>query len=466
MPFVQEPPPNQPGATPARTPQPPFDSTIDETWTNPDGILRQLRLHDPVHWSDIEQAWIITSHPAATAVLRNHTAFSADARIATGPAGTLVHAVEAQSPLPYDSIISTTDGPSHTRLRRAAAAAFSPAAVHALRPTIRSLAQHLIDSTPTEPLDAIGQFAQPLSLGVTLHLLGINNSAGNTTGDTTHAARIHQLANLLIITAQFGLQPGQSETFTTHARDEFTRLIDELDAPPASLLASLRDSRAAGRLTTDDLTALVIFIATVGQAPTVFALGNALLALLRHPDQLTALRANPALLSNLLDESARFAPPLRVIRRFAASDTQLEGRNLRAGDQLQLIIPATNRDPALFPNPNHFDLHRGARNHLGFGWASHHCLGAPVARAIAEEGFALLLRAFPNLTASGRLELLTGETAGPTALDIVGRPQTPHAIIAAAQTADVAKRSVPTAGRNHACPCGSARKFKHCHGDQ
>lgn len=453
MPFVED--QAQPAATPARTTLPPFDSNIDETWTNPDGILRQLRTHDPVHWSPIEQAWIITGHATATAVLRDEHTFSADARIASGNAGALVHAVEVQSPLPYDSLISTTDGAAHTHLRRAAASAFSPAAVHSLRPTIRTLAQHLIEvATPTRPFDAIAQFAQPLSLGVTLHLLGI---------ECPDAARIHQLANLLIITSQFGQQPGQTTASTTHARDEFTRLIEELDTPPSSLLASLRSARTAGNLTSEDLTALVIFIATVGQAPTVFALGNALLALLRNQHQLSALRANPALLPNLLDQSARFTPPLRVIRRFAATDTRLERRDIHAGDQLQLIIPATNRDPAVFPNPNRFDIHRAARNHLGFGWASHHCLGAPVARAIAEEGFALLLREFPNLTASGRLELLIGETAGPTVLDIVGRPHTPPALIAAAQLADVANRSVPTAGRNHACPCGSNRKYKHCH---
>ncbi|MBT5773084.1 MAG: cytochrome P450, partial [Dehalococcoidia bacterium] len=379
MPFVQEPLPNHSGATSVRTPQPHFDSTIDETWTNPDGILRQLRLHDPVHWSPIEQAWIITSHPHATAILRDDHTFSADARIATGRAGQLVQAVAAQSPLPYDSLISTTDGAAHLHLRRAAAAAFAPTAVDSLRPTIRTLAQHLIDTAPHEPLDAIGQFAQPLSLGVTLHLLGI---------ETPDAPRIHQLANLLIITTQFGLQPGHTAAATAAARDDFAHLIETLEVRESSLLASLRSARDAGRLTTDDLHSLVIFIATVGQAPTVFALGNALLALLRNPDQLTALRDEPALLPNLLDESARFAPPLRVIRRFAAIATQFEGQTIRAGDQLQLIIPATNRDPAVFPNPNHFDIHRGARNHLGFGWASHHCLGAPVARAIAEEAFA------------------------------------------------------------------------------
>ncbi len=454
MPFVQEPLPNHPGAAPSRTPQPPFDSTIDETWTNPDGILRQLRLHDPVHWSPIEQAWIITRHPHATAILRDDHTFSADARIASGHAGALVQAVAAQSPLPYDSLISTTDGPAHANLRRSAAAAFAPAAVDSLRTPIRTLAQHLLDTASHEPLDAIGQFAQPLSLGVTLHLLGI---------DTPDAARIHQLAQLLIIATQFGLQPGQTAASTTETREEFALLIDTLEVRDDSLLASLRSARTAGRLSQDDLTSLVIFIATVGQAPTVFALGNALLTLLRNPDQLTALRDNPALLTNLIDESARFAPPLRVIRRFAAIDTQFEGQTIHAGDQLQLIIPATNRDPAVFPNPNHFDIHRAARNHLGFGWASHHCLGAPVARAIAEEAFALLLPQFPNLTAAGRLELLLGETAGPTALDIVGRPHTPPTHLEAARTADVANRSVPAAPRNHACPCGSGRKSKHCH---
>jgi hypothetical protein len=153
-----------------------------------------------------------------------------------------------------------------------------------------------------------------------------------------------------------------------------------------------------------------------------------------------------------------------VIRRFAIADTTLRGRPIQAGDQVQVIVTAANRDPGVFVDPNRFDVRRGARNHLGFGWGTHHCLGAPVARVIAEEGLALLLDGYPELAAAGRLELLTGETAGPRALDLVGRPGTPRRLLEAAGWDGVVHRSVAGAGRNDACPCGTGRKYKHCHG--
>jgi len=432
-----------------------FDASVDEVWTDPDGLLRQLRAEDPVHWSEPEQAWILTRHADALAVLRDDHTFVTDGRAASGRAGELIRGVAAQSPLPYDSMLSSAGREDHTRLRRAAAAAFAPDAVEALREPIRDLATQLLAATPGPELDAIGQFARPLSLAVTLHLLGV---------DLGRANEVARLAEQLMSASQFGNDASDDGSANlVAARAEFGALVEQLGVGDDSLIASLRAARDAETLSNDDLVALVVFIATVGQAPTAFAIGNALLALIRNPDQLAALRADHALLANVMDEAARFDPPLRVLRRFAAVDAKFEGHPMRAGQMLQLVVPAANRDPAAFPEPNRFDLQRGDRTHLSFGWASHHCLGAPVARVIAEESLALLLDAFPDLVASGRLELLAGEIAGPTSLGILGRAGTPAARLEAARANDVAALSVAQVPSNHACPCGSGRKYKRCH---
>jgi cytochrome P450 len=432
-----------------------FDASDEAVWTDPDGLLRQLRAEDPVHWSEPEQAWILTRHTDALAVLRDDRTFVTDGRAASGRAGDLVRGVDAQSPLPYDSMLSSAGREDHARLRRSAAAAFAPDSVEALRQPIRELASALLGSAPRAELDAIGEFARPLSLAVTLHLLGVEMS---------ETARVARLAELLMSASQFGDgAPDHGSVNLVAARAEFGAMVEQLEVSEGSLIASLRAARDAGTLSDDDLVALVVFIATVGQAPTAFASGNALLALLRNPDQLAALRADRTLLANVIDEAARFDPPLRVIRRFATLDTEFGGRTIRAGDMLQLIVAATNRDPAAFAEPNRFDLKRGDRTHLSFGWASHHCLGAPVARVIAEESLALLLDAFPVLVASGHLELLAGEIAGPTALGVLGRAGTPPAHLEAARTNDIASISVAAVPSNHACPCGSGRKYKRCH---
>ena len=460
---------DHPGNT-ARAPGPDagphFDATVDEVWTDADGLLRRLRIDDPVHWSEPEQAWVLTRHADALEVLRGDRTFSADGRGGIGRAGELVRGVAAQSPLPYDSILSSAGHADHARLRRAAAAAFAPASVEALRAPIRTLATALIEAARGDELETMNQFAQPLSLGITLQLLGIDTLPAGNVEIRRQAALLVRLAQLLMTASQFGpaALSDRPDVDLADACAGIGELIEAFDIDGDSLLASLRADRDAGTLSGDDLVALVVFVATVGQAPTAFAIGNALLALLRNPDQFAALRADPALLANVIDESARFDPALRVIRRFATVDTEFRGRQLHAGDQLQIIIIAVKRDPAVFPDPNRFDLRRGARNHLGFGWGSHHCLGAPVARAIAEESLPLLLEAFPNLTASGRLELLAGETAGPTVLGIVGRPGIERARLEAGDGANVVHRSVAEVPANHACPCGSGRKYKRCHG--
>lgn len=467
MPYTEDPvdAPTRPGTSLS------FDSTIEDIWTDPDGLLHRLRAEEPVHWSAPEQAWVLTRHADAIDLLRNDRTFSGDARLASGEAGSLVRGVAARSPLPYDSVLSSAGHHDHARLRRAAASAFAPASVDALREPIRALARELLEAARGDELDAIGQFAQPLSLGVTLHLLGLDvlpSSSGP--GGHDDAARLTRLADMLMRASQYGPSAVAGQTSIVDvaaglaaARAEIGALIDALSVADGSLLASLRAAREAGRLSNDDLVALVIFIATVGQAPTAFALGNALLALLRNADQLSALRADPALFAHLIDEAARFDPPVRMIRRFATEDTTFRGRAIHTGDQMQIVVTATNRDPAAFADPNRFDLRRGARNHLGFGWGNHHCLGAPVSRAIASEGFAVLLDAFPSIVASGRLELMTGETAGPTALGILGRPGTASERLEIARARDVASLSVPRVSGNHACPCGSGRKAKRCH---
>jgi len=433
---------------------PDFDSTSDDVWLDPDGVLRQLRLRDPVHWSAVEQSWIITRHADALAVLRDDRAFRSDPRIASGAAGALVSTVSAVAPLPYDALISSTDGAVHSRIRRAAARTLSPASIDALRPAIRDLADRILLAAPGQALDAIGQFARPLALSATLRLIGV----------TADAARFHRLAELLMLSTQFGYSEQRTEENAVRAREELAELLDSISAPPASLLASLRDARDAGRISTDEFAALLVFTTTVGQAPTVFALGNALLTLLRNQPLLNTLRKQPGLVSNLLDESVRLNPPLRVIRRFAAVDKPFHGRNIRSGDQLQIIVSAVNRDPDVYREPSRFDLNRRARNHLGFGWGSHHCLGAPLARAIAEEGFSALLQQFPHLAAGANLELMVDETSGPTLLEVVGRAGAPASLLESARNNDIAHRSVPVVPCNHACPCGSGRKYKHCHG--
>ena len=250
-------------------------------------------------------------------------------------------------------------------------------------------------------------------------------------------------------------------------RDQVARARDELDqlvqtvlprrVRRPGLLADLLDAHEAGDLTQEELLGLITFLCTVGQAPTAFALSMAVLSLLRHPDELARLRPEPELLSGVLDEAVRFDSPTRLIRRFATSRTELGSVTIEAGQQIQIMVPATNRDPEVFADPDRFDISRGAQQHLSFGWGSHLCMGPHLTRIIAEEVIGLLLEEFPALALGERLEMATGLFHGPAVMDLVGRR---------GMQVSLQARAVPIAktGRNDACPCGSGKKYKRCYG--
>lgn len=156
---------------------------------------------------------------------------------------------------------------------------------------------------------------------------------------------------------------------------------------------SLKNAEIQGdRLTEDEVIANCIITMVGGQETTTNLLGNGVVALLRNPDQLEKLRANPALVPSAVEELLRFESPTQYTGRIAAQDTEIGGKVIKQKQAVFAVLGAGNRDPERFPNPDQLDLARPDNKHLAFGWGAHFCFGAPLARMEAQIAFEELLK--------------------------------------------------------------------------
>jgi cytochrome P450 len=280
-----------------------------------------------------------------------------------------------------------SDPPQHTRLRGAVGGAFTPGPVARLRPYITEVVDDLLSTwEPGRQIDLVDRLAIPLPVTVISELLGV------PADDRTTVARwSHEL-----FTAG---QPGRIDA----ASHELAAYMTELAASkgtlePHHLLYDLARRADHGELTEREVASLAVLLLVAGHETTTNFIGNALLALLQHPDSLTALRERPELIDGALDELLRFDSPLGIATfRYSTEELTLGGTRIPAGVPVLIAPGAANRDPARFDHPDQLDLNRKAARHLAFGHGIHRCLGAPLARAEAEIALRALLTRFPAI---------------------------------------------------------------------
>jgi len=170
----------------------------------------------------------------------------------------------------------------------------------------------------------------------------------------------------------------------------------------------------------DELLATSTMLLFAGHETTRHLIGNGVLALLRHPEQLRRLRAAPELIASAIEEFLRYDSPGQLLWRIAREDVELGGKRIRRGQFVRLLIGAANRDPQYFPDPDRLDIERRPNPHLGFGAGIHHCLGAALARLEAAVGINALLRRFPNLALAAEPDWVDGfRLRGPQTLALV-----------------------------------------------
>ena len=290
--------------------------------------------------------------------------------------------------------------PDHTRLRRLVSQAFTRPMVARLLPRIEAVTEELLAAARATggPVNLIEALAYPLPVIVISELLGIPER------DRERFVRwSHGLARGL--DPEFLLPEGMHAELIA-AREEFADYVRELaDArrrePGEDLLSALVGVRDSGDLLNEtELVSTCILLLIAGHETTVNLIGNGTLALLRHPDQLARLRAEPGLVEGAVEELLRFDSPVQLTLRSALVDAEIAGTAVPSGSVALLLIGAANRDPEEHPDPDRLDVTRVAGRHLAFGQGLHFCLGAPLARLEARVALTALTRD-PGLAPAG-----------------------------------------------------------------
>jgi cytochrome P450 len=262
--------------------------------------------------------------------------------------------------------------------------------VEALRPRVQQITDELLDEMlPKGRADLVDSFAYPLPITVICELLGVP--------DIDRVA-FRAMSNEIVTPTD-----GDSEVAAVR---QLAAYLDELiedkrcTAPSDDLLSDLIRTRAedGDRLSRDELRGMAFILLVAGHETTVNLITNGVHALLTHPDQLAALRADMTLLDGAVEEVLRFEGPVETATyRYAAEPLEIGGRAVAAGDPVMIGLDAANRDTARCPDPDRFDIRRAPQGHLSFGHGIHYCLGAPLARLEAQAALATLLTRLPDL---------------------------------------------------------------------
>jgi pimeloyl-[acyl-carrier protein] synthase len=382
---------------PSRAPLSLYRLLEPQVLADPYPLYERLRREDPVHWDPYLHSWVVTRYADVVTVLRDFSA-------ARTPTPEQLTAIGLSKLTPLARVMVKQmlflDPPSHSRIRGLAACAFTPARVSALKDRIQQLANELLDKVaPSGRMDVLADFAEPLPAIVTSELFGV--SAEFALQLKTWSAKFAEMLG------NFQHNPDRIPSMldTIENLTEFFRkaVQDQKKKPCPGLVHSLVKAEVEGdRLTEEEIIANCIITLVGGLETTTNLIGNGILTLLRHPDDMQRLRNDPALIVSAVEELLRYESPSQHTARLAPADIQLGGKTIRKRQAVIAVMGAGNRDPERFPDPNRLDLARRDNRHLAFGWAAHFCFGAPLARLEGQIAFATLLNRFPKLALESR----------------------------------------------------------------
>ena len=359
------------------------------TAQDPYPVYAAMHRLSPVHRSRLMNAWLFTRHADADAILRDHRNFGSDPR-----KGTLTRRQQAMLPPPEEFTMLLLDPPDHTRLRALVNKAFTSRAVNALEARIRAITASLLDAIEDPGgFDLMEAVAQPLPVIVVAEMLGVPPQ-DRAQFKRWSVAR----ARLLEPT----VSPREREIAQDASRgfdDYFRKIIAARRAEPRDdILSALVQAEDEGhRLSERETLNMLRLLLIAGNETTTNLIGNGMLALLRHPDQLQRLRDDPGLIPSAVEELLRFDSPVQATFRRALGDCEVNGFEVRKCDNIVVLVGAANRDLDAFDDPDRLDVGRTKCPHLTLGRGIHHCLGAPLARLEGRIVFEMLLERFPEI---------------------------------------------------------------------
>jgi hypothetical protein len=354
---------------------------------NPYNLYRRLRENAPVMWDPYLHAWIVTRYDDVITVLQR---FAADRT----PTPEQLAALGLESLVPVARVMVRQmlylDPPEHGRVRALAAKGFTPRRVEELREHIAQVIEELLDRVHARrQLDLIGDFAIPLPAIISLEMLGLPAEDWPQLTSWTRS-----FAELLGNFQQNPARAGAARQTVDEMIAYFSRAIrrSAIGSGAGGLLNALVTATVDGdRLSEEEVIASAIITLVGGLETTTNLIGNGMLTLLLHPEQWALLRAHRHLVPAAVEEMLRYESPIQHTARLAPDDVVLGGQAIRKRQAVIAVLAAANRDPERFDEPDNFDIRRRENRHLAFGWATHHCFGAPLARLQGELAFSALL---------------------------------------------------------------------------
>ncbi|MFF4319080.1 cytochrome P450 [Streptomyces sp. NPDC001568] len=364
---------------------------------DPHSFYAELRAAGPVHQVSgmamvADTNWLVVGYEEARQAL-NHPDLLKDWRT-SGMYPELVATSAGTNML-------ESDPPHHTRLRRLVAREFTARRVEAMRPRVQQITDELLDAMAARPersADLIEALAFPLPMTVICELLGVPD---------LDRERFRQWSNAVVAPVAPDLNSTVQQQLGAYLAD----LIEaKAKAPGDDLLSALIRTRDedGDALSPDELIGMAFLLLIAGHETTVNLISNGLRALLDHPAQLDALRADyDGLLGGAVEEMLRYDGPVQnATYRHAARDVELGGAVIPAGAVVFVSLAGADRDPARYPEPDGFDIHRAPQGHLAFGHGLHFCIGAPLARMEGRIALRGLLERFPDLARDTRADPL------------------------------------------------------------
>ncbi|MFF5138488.1 cytochrome P450 [Streptomyces sp. NPDC013157] len=358
--------------------------------TDPHTVYARLRESGPVHrvrWplpDQYHETWLVVGYEEARAAL-------ADPRLAKDTEKVGFKFLDEELIGKY---LLLADPPQHTRLRGLITRAFTARRLAALEPRIQEITDRLLDEMlPRGRADLVDALAYPLPITVISELLGVPE---------LDRERFRKLSNEVVAPSD----PGSEYDAFVALADYLAELIEDkrCAGPSGDLLSDLIRTTAedGDRLSAAELRGMAFVLLIAGHETTVNLIGNGVLALLTHPDQLAALRADMSLLDGAVEETLRWEGPVEnATYRYAAEPLQIAGTAIGRGDPVMISLAGADRDADRYPEPDRFDIRRDHRGHLAFGHGIHYCLGAPLARLEGRTALRTLLERAPDLALDG-----------------------------------------------------------------
>lgn len=372
-----------------------YNPKLPEVIADPYPLLRQLQAEDPVHRSRVLESWVLTRYGHVKAAL-NDRRLSAD-RIT--PFLNHQGGNEGDQVRELGRLVGMwavfTDPPKHTQLRGLMNRAFTSREVESLRPRIQEIVNGLIDRLQDRgQIDLIRDFAYPLPVIVIAEMIGVPKE--DRERFKTWSDDLASFIGSAVATPDKYERAGRS---AAEMSEYFRRMVAARRvAPQDDIMSGLIAAEERGQvLSEDELVATCILLLFAGHETTTNLIGNGVLALFRNRDELEAWRQDSSLTESAVEELLRYDGPTPAMVRIAVEDLEVEGRRIRRGDRIFLMINAANRDPQQFRDSDRLDLRREDNRHLAFGYGIHFCIGAPLARLEAQLAIPTLLRRLPDL---------------------------------------------------------------------